>query len=143
MCVMCSLQLFACLYAEPLPPTHIYANRTRQQPQNIIVSIEWRRPVGVGPEYFIQSFVIYIESETGLFSRSDTVTSTSWDVTLNYDTNYTVSVISVNCAGISDMIILEDIRFGKWFFFFTLIAYINSCSNRHACHFSSVHFSTT
>lgn len=84
-----------------------------QQSSNIIVSIAWKQPTGSGPEYFVESYGISVISETTPNNINGTVGYTFWNTTLEYNVRYTVSVMSINCAGMSDPIMSEGIMFGK------------------------------
>ncbi len=80
---------------------------------NIQIFFEWETPSGIGPEFFIQSYNISIlSSEYGYNSYNVTSATTTLNVTLNYNVDFTASVVSVNCAGESEPLILSDIRFG-------------------------------
>ena len=77
------------------------------------VFFKWIAPLGIGPGYFIQNYSVNIVSETESYSYNFASAVTTLNASLNYNVNYTASVVAINCAGESDPLVLSNIFYGK------------------------------
>ena len=100
--------------SEPLPPTNFMIVTTTEHQASLTAFFGWNPPRGTGPEYFIEYYEITITSEFSSHRNSTDVNSTMWDITLNYNEIYAFSIISMNCAGQSGPVPLDNIRFGEY-----------------------------
>ena len=66
---------------------------------DITVHYEWDPPVGGGPEAIVDYYNVTITPTPLSNLTSNLVYSTSWNVTLKYNVQYTTSTTSLNCAG--------------------------------------------
>lgn len=78
---------------------------------HITVQFEWDPPLGSGPEFVVDGYQLLILAETD--SVDVNVSSASWNITLDYNVEYTASISSINCVGESSQVILRNILFGK------------------------------
>lgn len=98
---------------EPLGPVNFNISGTVESTTSIEVFFEWDAPLGIGPEFFIQSYSISVASGSEFYSSNTAPENTTVNFTLNYNVNYTAFAVSLNCAGESEPFILSDILFGK------------------------------
>ncbi len=100
-------------FIEPHSPVSFNISDTVEAMENIRVFFEWEPPLGIGPGYFIQGYNVSIVTESSYISYNFTYAITNLNVTLNYNVEYTASVVAINCAGESLPLILSDILFGE------------------------------
>lgn len=117
--------IFTCI--EPLPPTSLNITTRIERTSDTNVFFEWEPPTGSGPEYVIESYDISVMSEFGYDYINDTVSSPTWNTTLEYNEKYSVAVVSINCAGESEPIELEDILFSEYAVDSEVHAWMDAC----------------
>ena len=98
----------------PLMPTDLRISQNYFTPENITVIFEWDPPQGLGPEVVVDYYRITISPAPLSHPSINSVNSSVWNVTLNYNTPYTANATAVNCAGESTSVALEDIEFGNF-----------------------------
>ena len=86
----------------PTSPVNFSIMDTVESMANILVFIDWEAPLGIGPAFFIQSYNVIISSDLEYYTYNIPYTSTSLNVTLNYNVKYAVSISSISCAGESE-----------------------------------------
>ena len=101
------------IYAEPLAPINLNISDTVESTEDIRVFFEWEAPSGSGPAFLVQGYSIFITSELESYIFNFSYTITNLNITLNYNVNYTTSVISNNCAGESTAAMLHNILFSE------------------------------
>lgn len=80
---------------------------------NTTITFEWEPPMGMGPETVVDYYVIIISPTPLSHPRRNEVQSWLWNVTLAHNTNYTINITAVNCAGPGETFIFSDIEFSK------------------------------
>lgn len=83
---------------------------------NLTVTFEWDVPQGNGPETVVDTYTIII-SPRPLSSSSNAIvvpkSPQALNVTLNYNTYYTISITAENCAGESEAFLYPNVtRYG-------------------------------
>lgn len=96
---------------DPLAPTNFNITKTFEENLNISVQFEWGSPLGSGPEFVVDGYQLSVTAETD--SVDVNVTSDSWNMTLDYNVEYSASISSVNCVGESSRVLLHNVLFGK------------------------------
>ncbi len=79
---------------------------------DIKITFEWDPPLGSGPEVIVDNYTISITSIPVSQPIKSVGLSSPWNVTLNYNINYTATIIAVNCAGESNRLQLNNIEYG-------------------------------
>lgn len=79
------------------------------------IVFRWALPQQVGPAAVIDNYTFVIMPKPLSHPTTNVISSTSLNVTLNYNTEYMVTVVATNCAGESALVILEDIKYSKSF----------------------------
>ena len=79
---------------------------------NYNITLEWNPPEGSGLEVIVDSYNINVIPKPVSHPINNLVYSTSWNVTLQYNANYTVSINAENCAGESSEVTLP-VLYGK------------------------------
>ena len=82
----------------PLPPIYFRIMDKTEAQMTITVTFKWDSPRGLGPEVVVEYYKITVATPKSL-PTTYTVYSLSWKVPLNYNTQYTISIVSVNCLG--------------------------------------------
>ncbi len=77
---------------------------------NTIVTFQWDMPE---MENLVVHCFISILPEPVSHPVTNTVSSPPWNVTLEYDTDYTVMLVYVNCAGEGYPFILSGLEFSE------------------------------
>ena len=95
---------------------------------DVTVHYEWDPPMGSGPEAIIDYYNIMITPEPVLNYTSNVIDSTSSNVTLDYNVQYTISVTSVNCAGKS-LSTVHVLKFGMHGHIFYNLTIKGQCRN--------------
>ncbi len=75
------------------------------------VMFEWDPPPGNGPEAIVDNYTIIISPAPISHPASNVVRASPWNVTLDYNVMYTATIIAMNCAGGSDVLILSGIEY--------------------------------
>ena len=96
----------------PLMPTGLRIVQSYFTPENITVTFEWDPPQGSGPEVVVDYYRIAISPAPLSHPSINSVNSSAWNVTLDYNTPYTANITAVNCAGESSSYSLENIEYG-------------------------------
>ena len=73
---------------------------------------EWDPPNGSGPEAVVENYIISILPMPASHPISNSVNSTSLNVTLDYNVIYNATITALNCAGESDPNVLNNIQYG-------------------------------
>ena len=97
----------------PLPPANFTITREYHTTSNITVTFEWDPPQGNGPEVTVDSYEISVTPSPLFHSTPITINSTVWNATLNFNTVYVATIISINCAGAGKPLTLQNIEFSK------------------------------
>ena len=97
---------------EPLPPTNFRITETLEGISDIEVYFEWDNPLGNGPEFIVENYTLQINSSRGLHTVRE-VYSTISSFTLEYNMQYRVGIMSVNCVGESTPSFIESVNFGE------------------------------
>ena len=95
----------------PLTPTGFNFTATYPVILTTTITFKWDRPQSPGPESIVEYYEILLSSmmESVLY----TVSSSPWNVTLDYNVNYNASITAINCAGKSNPVLLYNIDFGN------------------------------
>ena len=100
--------------AVPLTSTGFNIARDSFTTVNYTVTLEWDPPDGLGPEATVDYYWISVTPRPLSHPISNLVLLPPWNVTLDYNVVYTVSITVVNCAGDSNAAELPaDIEYGK------------------------------
>ena len=78
----------------PAPPSNLHYSVTSYGTRNVTGNIEWNSSV----DSSVDNFTVTVSSLDGTTGR-EAVTSPLKHVTLNYNKNYTISIVANNCAG--------------------------------------------
>ncbi len=94
------------------PPTvsRFEVSKQNYAVMNIEVVLDWDPPSG--PDV-VDNYTIYVLPMPVSHPISNVVNSTSWNVTLDYNVIYNVTITSRNCAGESEPVVLANIHYGK------------------------------
>lgn len=106
------LSVVVYLPLEPLAPTNFSITNKFEGIQNITAEFEWNPPLGSGPEYVVDGYQLSVMTDTDIVEALY-VLSTSWNMILDYNVEYAVSIVSINCVGNSNEVTLRNILFGK------------------------------
>ncbi len=80
---------------------------------NGTVMFEWNPPSGSGTMAIVDNYTISVTPQPLSHPINNVVSITSFNVTLNYNIIYMVSITAVNCAGESNSFDFTDIEYGK------------------------------
>ena len=84
----------------PSPPVIIDVPSSQQSSaESVIVTIEWNPPVNSSGAD-IHNYTVNVSPSTQ--PSATVVTSTNVNVTVDYNVNYTLSIVATNCAGNSN-----------------------------------------
>ncbi len=83
--------------------------------ENSTITFTWNPPPGSGPEAIVDNYTISIEPAPISHSMTSVGLSSPWNVTLNYNVEYSATIIAINCAGESDSSTLNDIEYGIYY----------------------------
>ena len=108
---MASSYLFL-LFLAPLSATNFEVKESYTAASNII-TLGWDPPHGSGPEAIIHYYKIVITPEPLSHPNPIIVYATSWNVTVEFNVQYSVTLITVNCEGESNPLALNTYIFGK------------------------------
>ena len=101
----------------PLPATELVVTKNYEElVMFTTVALSWLWPQGSGPEYVIESYQVLVTSQpdTRLYWTDIVSSEVNFsNVSLEYNMEYTISVISLNCAGKSSPISIFNIMYGK------------------------------
>ncbi len=79
-----------------------------------IVTFQWDLPLGGGtPAFIVDSYLIVVAPEPLSNPSSNVVFVSTWTVTLEYNIEYTVTIMAVNCVGESDPLVISDILYSE------------------------------
>ena len=99
----------------PLKPTGFNTLMKHDNSLDTIVTFQWNPPQGSGPETVVDSYKISITPRPVSHPVLNVVSyTTSWNVTLYLNVEYSVTIIAVNCAGDSSSFTLRDIKFSEF-----------------------------
>ena len=91
---------FNILVDPPSPPVIIdFPSSQQSSAESVIVTIEWNPPFN-NSEANIHNYTVSVSPSTQL--SATVVTSTTVNVTAEYNVNYTLSIVATNCAGNSN-----------------------------------------
>ena len=100
-------------YIVPLETTGFNITSYYPSVADATVTFTWDPPPGSGPEAIVDSYTITITPMPVSHPITNVVTSSPWNVTLDYNETYTATIIAVNCAGESSPFILPNIEYSK------------------------------
>ena len=88
---------------------------TEQYPTDIAktVTFEWDEPRGIGPELIVDYYLISITPQPRSHPIINNVSSSPWNVTLDFNVAYITTITAVNCAGQSMTLVLPESEFSK------------------------------
>ena len=109
----------------PLAPSNFNIAGRYDDVLNTTVTFKWDPPQGSGPETVVNSYTISITPRPVSHPRVNTVTSRFLNVTLNYNVEYTATIIAENCAGISSVSMIHNIEYCKWIIMKNIAILIN------------------
>ena len=97
-----------------MEPTRLRITDVYHQMINTTITLAWDPPPqGVPPVDTVDHYMIYIstmsESSAGI-----SVPSSPWNVTLERNVVYSVSVTAGNCAGQSTALTLDNVKYGEY-----------------------------
>ena len=98
-------------YSVPFPPINFNITNELHGVSNITVIFEWDPPQGSGPAIIIDTYEVSIISHSLSHPISNVIDGLSWNVTLNYNVEYTATITAENCAGVSLPFTLHAIKF--------------------------------
>ena len=104
--------LFIDISLVPLTPTGFSIIMEYYTVMDSTVTFEWDPPPGSGPESIVDNYTIIITPTPVSHSMNNVVLYSPWNVTLNYNVEYTATITAVNCAGKSNSYILFNIEYG-------------------------------
>ena len=108
----------------PLKPTGFNTSMKHDNSLDTIVTFQWNPPQGSGPETIVDSYKISITPRPVSHPVLNVVSyTTSWNVTLYFNVEYSATIIAVNCAGDSSPFTLHDIKFSE----FVMYTYFMLC----------------
>ena len=102
-----------------MPPTPTGFSFTAGYPValNTTITLQWDQPQSPGPEAVVDYYEIVISSRMQSFLYM--VTSSPWNVILDYSVSYNASIAAINCAGKSSLALLYNIQLGNYYKIFT------------------------
>ncbi len=80
---------------------------------NTTIRFEWDPPKGIGVETVVDFFSISISPRPLSQPALSLVYATPWNVTIDYNVQYTATIAAANCAGESEPFELSGLRFSK------------------------------
>ena len=96
----------------PQIPSGFNITRANFTPVNNTITFEWDPPQGMGPEVIVDYYLIFITPAPLSHPILNNVSSSPWDVTVNYNTLYSVNITALNCAGKSGTFVFSDFLYG-------------------------------
>lgn len=102
-----------CLFPVPLIPSGFNITGQFDTVINTTIRLDWNPPQGIGPETVVDVFSVTISPTPLSHPSFNLVFSAPWNVTINYNVEYTSTIAAVNCAGESDPFELSGLRFSK------------------------------
>ena len=99
-------------YVAPRTPTGFTIIEEHFTVGDITLTFQWDPPQGVGPEVIVDYYWISIFPPPVSHSMINNVTSSPWNVTVDYNTIYFVNITAVNCAGQSGTFELPHYEYG-------------------------------
>ena len=108
------LRNFLSIYIVPLMPTGFNTSVKYDNSLDTIVIFLWDPPQGNGPEAVVDSYKISITPRPVSHPVLNVVSyTTSWNVTLYFNVEYSATIIAVNCEGDSSPFTLYDIKYSE------------------------------
>ena len=92
----------------PKTPSGFDITRVNFTPVNNTITFEWDPPQGMGPEVIVDYYLIFISPAPLSHPILNNVSSSPWDVTVNYNTLYSVNITAFNCAGQSGTFVFNN-----------------------------------
>ena len=77
------------------------------------VTLDWDPPQGTGPESVVDNYTVSISPAPPYELESTTVQLPPWNVTLDHNIQYSISLTTTNCIGESNASAIITIRFSK------------------------------
>lgn len=110
------------IFSEPKVPTGFNYTRVYRKATVLMLTFEWDPPQDFGLDLTVDSYVITILPHPKYYHTTQLLYPPNpWNVTLYYNTKYTMNITAVNCVGESDPFVIGDINFGKDFKHMALI----------------------
>ena len=97
----------------PLAPTSFNINGQYDALDYTTIQLEWDPPYGVGPERVVDVYLIEISPGPLSHPASNFVSSSPWNVTIEYNVEYLTTITAINCAGESDPFVLPAFEFSE------------------------------
>ena len=97
----------------PFVPVGFNFTGEYHQGMNTTLVFEWNPPQGLGPATVVDYYIISISPKPLSHPSTNVVSQSPWNVTLVHNTEYSINVTSVNCAGQGDTFTLAEIQYSK------------------------------
>ena len=97
----------------PLTPTGFAFTAGYPVALNTTITFQWDQSQSPGPEAVVDYYEIVISSRMQSFLYM--VTSSPWNVILDYSVSYNASIAAINCAGKSSPALLYNIQLGNYY----------------------------
>ncbi len=101
----------------PLMPIGLVISDMQYSAMFTTVTFDWDPPSGSGPEGVVDNYTILIMPKPISSPQSNVVTAAPWNVTLNYNIEYSATISATNCAGASESFSLQNIEYSKFYRF--------------------------
>ena len=101
-------------FSVPFPPINFNVTDEIHRVSNITVTFEWDPPQESGPAVIIDTYEVSIIPRPLSHPISNAIDGLSWNVTLEYNAEYTATITAENCAGVSLPFTLQDIEFCEY-----------------------------
>ena len=90
-------------------------NITGEYHQGMTTTIvfEWDLPQGSGPAAIVDYYIISISPKPPSHPSTNAVSQSPWNVSLVHNTEYSVNITSVNCAGQGHTFTFTEIDYSK------------------------------
>ena len=98
-------------YSVPFPPINFNVTDELHRVSNITVTFEWDPPQESGPAVIVDTYEVSIIPRPLSHPISNEIDGLSWNVTLEYNVEYTATITAENCAGVSLPFTLHAIEF--------------------------------
>ena len=114
-CIYFGVSLHYCsiIIIVPLTPTVFEVSMEYFMYVNITITFEWDPPQGMGSELIVDYYLIVISPTPLSHPILNNISSSPWNVTVDYNTVYSVNITAVNCAGESGAFLLDGFIYGK------------------------------
>ena len=105
------------LFLVPLSPTDFEIIGLYHNGTETVLTLDWEPPIlnmSAGPEDILDNYTITLSSASQNLMEVILAPSPPWNVTLQPNIDYDITITSTNCAGHSfPALVIEDIMFGR------------------------------